>query len=1021
MFRRFSELPSGSPAILLLFAHVRLTTALLCIPLALGGAGILHAAPQHPNLFVNAGELDQLRMKLKTEPWRARLLEQVKKDADGGNPVAAAVVYAMTKDRACGSKVRAHLVQQAKDFVPGRPGAQYPWGPEAGTAIAFDLAAPLLSAGEQQAVAGFLRQLALDAIKYHKGQPLTPNMSFVCHWRIGLIGYAIADPQIIEWAVNDPGPPWGGKRPGRWGGFKQRVEHALTDGAFWDEATIYGNFSILGMMYLAEAARHHDGTDLYNYTSPNGGSLRKAIAGLVSLAYPIERTGVGRGSVRMVTWGDGSTAPPNRVNNESGDAYFVNKPNIFPERQNLYPIVEIAYHAWKDPRYAYLLALNPRRDERLGWFEYLPVSLLLGETLPPETPPAAMPSAVYPQTGIALLRSDESPGYWTSAGLVAVQQMGRNYGHDHRDKFEIMLWGRGRLLYPDWNAQQYEPMEFGWTRNAWAHNTLVVDESNPKGGRSTERHDFNADAKFLAIASREIYPDVAQTRALLLTGEYLLDLFWADSPRERTYDWFVHALGRLSLPEPNAFQPSQDLLRPYHWVDRERKWETDRTWSADFVQQAGGVLRGMGQYSDEWFDAKVGVRMTMLGEPGTAAYAGEGPFNPVPNLREHGNPEGTIPLAMARRKARTTCFAALHEPFDKRPSLVIRRVDQRPAAIGVCVAGADFTDHACVSRSAEQPVTLTDAADAYQSFSFGDYGYLRVKQGKVIARGAWRSFRVAAPEAAPSGALVLNGREAPYRKQGGYVLFNDSAQPPRTSPPRQAAAAAPVVLPEEIRLPRPAGVTIEKTEPHPLFPMWVVRAPGYEMHIHRKFGVSRTLIDGHGQLLFGSEWWGGSGVFEVRLPTGAEETAPFAWNRAAKEIRWRGPTMEVTAPSGESFTATFGEHAIHYGFHGKPNVEYRAAIQSFFWHASGRLRTAKNQPPAGLPPKLGNFHWTCIQNPDLSPDCVLLLTPRQPADWSHRPANISAFWPLRDGERFVLVFGPEEELRALAEEAIRAP
>ncbi len=50
-------------------------------------------------------------------------------------------------------------------------------------------------------------------------------------------------------------------------------------------------------------------TDLYNYTSPNGGSLRKAIAGLVSLAYPIERTGVGRGSVRMVTWGDGSTVP----------------------------------------------------------------------------------------------------------------------------------------------------------------------------------------------------------------------------------------------------------------------------------------------------------------------------------------------------------------------------------------------------------------------------------------------------------------------------------------------------------------------------------------------------------------------------------------------------------------------------------------------------------------------------------------------------------------------------------------
>jgi hypothetical protein len=726
----------------------------------------------------------------------------------------------------------------------------------------------------------------------------------------------------------------------------------------------------------------------------------------------------------MATWGDGSTAPPNRVNNESGDAYFVNKPNIFPERQNLYPIIEIAYHAWKDPQYAYLLALNPRRDERLGWFEYLPVSLLLGETLPAETPPAAMPSVVYPQTGIALLRSDESPDYWTSAGLVAVQQMGRNYGHDHRDKFELLLWGRGRLLYPDWNAQQYEPMEYGWTRNAWAHNTLVVDESNPRGGSSTERHEFSAEVKFLATTSREIYPDVAQTRALLATGDYLLDLFWADSPRARTYDWFVHALGKLSLPAPHGFQPSQDLQRPYHWVDCERKWETDHTWSADFVQRSGGVLRGMGQYTDEWFSAQVGVRMAMLGEPGTAAYVGEGLFNPAPNLREHGNSEGTVPLAMARRKARTTCFAALHEPFDRRPSLGSRRINQQPTAIGVCVAGHAFTDYACVSFGTEQgvqAVTLTDAADAYQSFSFADYGYLRVQQGKVIARGTWRSFRVAASEASPAGALLLNGRETPYRKLGDYVVFNDPAEPPRTNPRREAAVASPVTAPDEARLPPSASVTIKEAERHPLFPMWIVRAPGYEMQIHRKFGVSRTLIDGHGQLLFGSEWWGGSGVFEVRLPTGAEDTAPFAWNRPAKEIRWRGPTMEVTATSGESLTARFGGQAISYGFRGKPNVDYRASIQSFFWHATGRLRTAMDHPPAGLPLTLGNFHWTCIHNPGLSPECVLLLTPRQPADWSHRPANISAFWPLRDGERFFLVFGPENRLHSLAEDAVRGP
>ena len=178
--RRF-RLLSGNPLITPGGANARWTMAVLCILPALGGAAALHAAPLHPNLFVDTNELDQLRRKIETEPWRAKLLEQVKGDADAGNQVAAAVVYALTGDRARGAEVRAHLLQQVQDYVPDRPGAQYPWGPEAGSAIAFDLVAPLLSDGEQRDVADFLKRLALEAIKYHTGQPLTPSMSFVCH------------------------------------------------------------------------------------------------------------------------------------------------------------------------------------------------------------------------------------------------------------------------------------------------------------------------------------------------------------------------------------------------------------------------------------------------------------------------------------------------------------------------------------------------------------------------------------------------------------------------------------------------------------------------------------------------------------------------------------------------------------------------------------------------------------------------------------------------------------------------
>src|SRR5262249_22772685 len=152
--------------------------------------------------------LEQLRVRLKVEPWRAALLEQVRRDAGEGNPTAAAVTYALTGERAYGDQVRSHLLSEARNFPASRAGAQYPWGPGAGDAIALDLVAPVMSGEEQTRVTAYLRQLALDAIQDHEKRPLTPNMSFVCHWRTGLIGYAIADQRIIEWAINDPGPPW---------------------------------------------------------------------------------------------------------------------------------------------------------------------------------------------------------------------------------------------------------------------------------------------------------------------------------------------------------------------------------------------------------------------------------------------------------------------------------------------------------------------------------------------------------------------------------------------------------------------------------------------------------------------------------------------------------------------------------------------------------------------------------------------------------------------------------------------
>ena len=140
-------------------------------------------------------------------------------------------------------------------------------------------------------------------------------------------------------------------------------------------------------------------------------------------------------------------------------------------------------------------------------------------------------------------------GWWPSSNWAAT-------GRDHRDKFELIYFGFGRLLYPDWNApKQYEPMEFGWTRNAWARRALVVERVDPQGGNPP-----TAPFQRRCEVPRHHHPrdlhrrGAARANVLLTGGSTCWRLALADSPR-RTYDWFVHALGRLSLPEPDAFQP----------------------------------------------------------------------------------------------------------------------------------------------------------------------------------------------------------------------------------------------------------------------------------------------------------------------------------------------------------------------------------------------------------------------------------------------------------------------------------
>jgi hypothetical protein len=479
-------------------------------------------AVSHPNLLLNQEEIAQIRLKIREQPWAARLVDRVKAKAEKDGPaVEAALAYVLTGQTNYARSVRNRLMSEAREQmrhyekldVKAEPewGRWSHWG---ATAWAYDLVFEAFTADERVEVERWLRTAARTIIAQEKVLTTTPNLVFCEHWRVGMIGYCLGDQELIDWALRDPGT----HGPSR-GGFYPVMDTMIRDEHFWAEAPIYAlHYDVHGMFSLAEAALRHDGTDLYKYVSPkSGASLRKIVDGYLRMAFPLERKGPEGGKIRLATFGDGSTGC--LMNGRLHDTFL---------DDSFIAVVELAYKRYRDEGYAWMLSLDPNREAyiRDGRPAFSYVALTHGEQLPAQPQPPAAPSGIYPSMGFAVIRSDESPRYWTSGGLAAVLRLGTSVGHGHDDYFSLILHGKGRLLYPDINVIQYEPRWLNWTAEGIGHSTLLIDHESPAPGKQTTRHDFTPEVKFFAIQG-SAFERSAQERALLMTDNYLVDFFRA--------------------------------------------------------------------------------------------------------------------------------------------------------------------------------------------------------------------------------------------------------------------------------------------------------------------------------------------------------------------------------------------------------------------------------------------------------------------------------------------------------------
>jgi hypothetical protein len=758
---------------------------------------------RHPNLLLDQKEIEQIKLKVREHAWAARLLDHVKAKAEReGAVVETALAYAVTGEARHARSVRDRLMGEARDQIPRYQALDVQAEPEWGrwtwwgaTAWAYDLTYATFTPEERAQVERWLRTAARTIIAQEHVLSTTPNLVFDEHWRVGMIGYCLGDPDLIEWALRDPGRHGPSK-----GGFYPVMASMIRDGHFWGEAPIYAlHYDVHGMFALAEAALRYDGTDLYRYESPrSGASLKKLVDGYLRMTFPLERNGSGGGKLRLATFGDGSTGC--LISGRLRDTFL---------DDSLLAVLEVAYKRYRDPGYAWILALDPDRAAYIhdGRPAFSYVALTHGEPLPKQPQPPSAPCGLYESMGFAVIRSNESPGYWTAGSLAAFLRLGTSVGHGHQDYFSLILHAKGRLLYPDLNVIQYEPRWLNWTAEGIGHSTLLIDNESPSPGKHATRYDFTPEIKFFAVQGTA-FERSTQERALLMTGDYLLDVFRAadTDSRQRTFDWVVHGLGRLYPGNPGAYRPSADLVPHYGWVDRERSRAVEATWQADWVQSRAGILEREGKAPE----TETGIRLTVLGEPSTRVYVGDGPLvDGPPHHRLEGHPEPSCPLVLVRRKAAAATYAAVHEPYSGRSPAIrgVSLLQQSEQGIGIKVEADNFSDRLLLAFGSSRRTVLIHSP-AGEAFRLAGYGFVRTSGQAVVARGKFERFRIRVGDRGDL-SLIVNGKHEPAVVRDGFLVYGQAGAPAEAAPvpapdPRQAPEARSSLhtwfLPEEVRL-----------------------------------------------------------------------------------------------------------------------------------------------------------------------------------------------------------------------------
>jgi len=470
---------------------------------------------------------------------------------------------------------------------------------------------------------------------------------------------------------------------------------------------------------------------------------------------------------------------------------------------------EIAHAEWPDAGFDYFLAQMRAPDEDKY---YSTLYFGLGPVDPAKVKAPAAPSFVAPERGLVMLRADESSGYWESEAPAVALNLTRYYVHFVRDYLSLLgFYAFNRPIYVNRGISRGYATGDPWTGWGMGKCTVIVDRrlmADRPEGEPMVRHAFHPLAKFVAARTADRWPPqgvaethdtgrtsenpsgieptdgpVDETRALVLTREYLLDVFRLRSPTPHVYDWQVHALGAHRPEDPKAWQRTRELdgnrlysrtsdrlsLR-HDLYDTHKMAPGKAPWRFRAFQACAPDDAAKSVLTPGWYSKGVGVRVTMLGGEQTVVYVGKTPHDDEPdNWRE---PEiGGVSL-IARRRAPNATFVALHEPFKGDRPLIdaFERIAEDARSIAVRITGSDASpveDRVMIALG-DGPASLRTVTGGDEAFTFAGYAFVRAASDRIDVYGDLSAMKI---RVKGKPVLFVNGEEVAAAVADGLLIF----------------------------------------------------------------------------------------------------------------------------------------------------------------------------------------------------------------------------------------------------------